>query len=146
MYTVIHSQSAKDNITTSYFYAVMWRHAKIIVRDHVVLWQLLHAIVYWTIRGLVYCSPERLYIKRMVLLFSKFFIIDPKYLCFNEAKNRHIVKISGWLKCYGDSTKHNGNVCCTLLLRLVLRPIAVSVWNCFNFSPSWKDGWKCRVL
>ena len=46
------------------------------------------------IQWLVYCFQKRLYIERMVLLFSIFFMVDPKYLWFNGAKNCHIVNIS----------------------------------------------------
>ena len=50
MYTIIYLQSANDNIVTMYFYVVLWRYADIRFADHrsrrhVVLWQLLHAIV-----------------------------------------------------------------------------------------------------
>ena len=52
MYTIIYFQSANDNIMTVYFYVVLWRYAEIRFADHrswharhVVLWQLLHAIV-----------------------------------------------------------------------------------------------------
>ena len=42
----------------------------------------------------VYCFQKRLYIERIVLLFSIFFMVDPKYLWFNGVKNCQIVKIS----------------------------------------------------
>ena len=38
----------------------------------------------------IYRSPKRSYIERMVLYFSRFLLLDPKYLCFNGAKNCHI--------------------------------------------------------
>lgn len=38
MYTIIHSQPAKDNITTVYFSTVLWRDVEIIVRDMHVTW------------------------------------------------------------------------------------------------------------
>ena len=46
------------------------------------------------IQWLVYFFQKRLYMERMVLLFSIFFMVDPKYLWFNGAKNCHIVNIS----------------------------------------------------
>ena len=79
-------------------------------------------IIHW----LVYCFQKRFYIERMALLFSKFFIVDPKYLWFNGAKNCHIVNVSWLVKWYGNSTKRNWNVCCMHLLRLALRPIVFS--------------------
>ena len=78
------------------------------------------------INWLVYCFQKRFYIERMALLFSRFFMVDPKYLWFNGAKNCHIVNISWSVKCYGNSTKRNWNVCCTHLLWLALRPIVFS--------------------
>ena len=79
-------------------------------------------IIYW----LVYFFQKRFYIERMALLFSRFFKVDPKYLWFNGAKNCHIVNIYWSVRCYGNSTKRNWNVCCTHLLRLALRPIFFS--------------------
>ena len=79
-------------------------------------------IIHW----LVYCFQKRFYIERMALLFSRFFMVDPKYLWFNGAKNCHIVNISWSVKCHGNSTKRNWNVCCTHLLLLALRPIVFS--------------------
>ena len=79
-------------------------------------------IIHW----LVYCFQKRFYIVRMALLFSRFFMVDPKYLWFNGAKNCHIVNVSWLVKCYGNSTKRNWNVCCMHLLRLALRPIVFS--------------------
>ena len=79
-------------------------------------------IIHW----LVYCFQKRFYIERMALLFSRFFMVDPKYLWFNGAKNCHIVNISWSVKCHGNSTKRNWNVCCTHLLWLALRPIVFS--------------------
>ena len=38
------------------------------------------------IQWLVYCFQKRLYMERMVLLFSIFFMVDPKYLWFNGGK------------------------------------------------------------
>ena len=67
---------------------------------------------------------KELYIERMVLLFGRFFIVEAKYLWFNGAKNCHIINIFWWAKCYGNSTKHNWNVCCMYLLRLAFRPIS----------------------
>ena len=79
-------------------------------------------IIHW----LVYCFQKRFYIERMALLFSRFSMVDPKYLWFNGAKNCHIANISWSVRCYGNSTKRNWNVCCTHLLRLALRPIVFS--------------------
>ena len=93
-------------------------------------------IIHW----LVYCFQKRFYIERMALLFSRFFMVDPKYLWFNGANNCHIVNISWSVKCHGNSTKRNWNGCCTHLLWLTLRPIVFSAWSCFNVSPLWKDG------
>ena len=67
-------------------------------------------------------SKEILY-RKMALLLSRFSMVDPKYLWLNGAKNCHIVNISRSVRCYGNSTKLNWNVCCTHLLRLALRPI-----------------------
>ena len=39
---------------------------------------------------LIYRSPKRSYIERMVLYFLRFLLLDPRYLCFNGAKNCHI--------------------------------------------------------
>ena len=78
-------------------------------------------IIHW----LVYCFQKRFYIEIMALLFSRFYMVDPKYLWFNGAKNCHIVNV--WsVKCYGNSTKCDWNVCYTHLLRLALRPIVFS--------------------
>ena len=38
------------------------------------------------IQWLVYCFQKRLYMERMGLLFSIFFMVDPKYLWFNGGK------------------------------------------------------------
>ena len=61
-----------------------------------------------------------------VLLFSRFFVEDPKYLCFNGAKNFHKVTSLGEL----NATEIQQNIIemffCTRLLRLVLRPIVFS--------------------
>ena len=95
-----------------------------------------------TIQWLVFCSSKILNFERMVLLFSKsfyFFIFlylfmeDSKYLCFNGAKKLSQSKILWWVKCYGNSTKHNWNVCCTRLLRLVLRTILLAHKAVFKF-------------
>ena len=79
-------------------------------------------IIHW----LVYCFQKRFYIERMALLFSRFFIVDPKYLWFNGAKNYHMVNVSWLVKCYENPTKRNWNVCCMHLLRLALKPIVFS--------------------
>ena len=88
-----------------------------------------------TIQWLVFCSSKRLNFERIVLLFSRFFFMeDSKYLCFNEAKKLSQSNISWCVKCYGNSTKHNWNVCCTRLLRLVLRTILLAHKAVFKFS------------
>ena len=93
-----------------------------------------------TIQWLVFCSSKILNFERMVLLFSRFFFFteDSKYLCFNGAKKLSQSNISWWVKCYGNSTKHNWNVCCTRLLRLVLRTILLAHKAVFKFSISLK--------
>lgn len=61
---------------------------QIIVRDMHVKWSYDSCCTrsLKTLQWLSYCYPKRLYIKRTVLLFSRFFMVDPKYLCFDWAK------------------------------------------------------------
>ena len=67
-----------------------------------------------TIQLLVFCSSKRLIFERMVVLFKGFFL--------------------WWVKRYGNSTKRNWNVCCTRLLRLVLRTILLAHKAVFKLS------------
>ena len=61
------------------------------------------------------------------------------FYCFQEIswKTPNI----GWMKCYGNSTKHNWNVCCTRLLRLLWDQLCLAQKAVFRFRcPGKMDG------
>ena len=144
MYTTIHFQSANDNTTTKYFYAVLWRHSEMRFADHrsrharhVVLWQLLHVIVWKPSNDWVYFdisfSKEIIFWKNGSIFFKislggpyHFYLNFIIYFIFKWSKKLSNLNISWWVKYYGSSTKHSWNVCCTRWHRLVLRPIVLS--------------------
>ena len=110
----VYKRLYHDCVFLSFSVTTHWDHRSRHV-CHAIFWQLLRTVVL-----------KRFYIERMALLFSRFFMVDPKYLWFNGPKNCHIVNVSWLVKCYGNSTKRNWNVCCMHLFRLALRPIVFS--------------------
>ena len=63
--------------------------------------------------------------KEWFYYFQDFSWKTPNIYVSMEQKNCHIINISQWVKCYGNSTKHNWIVRCSRLLRLVFRPIVL---------------------
>ena len=57
-------------------------------------------------------------------IFFKISLGRPLIFIFKWSKK--LSNLNWWVKYYGNSTKHSWNVCCTLLHRLVLRPIVLS--------------------
>ena len=71
--------------------------------------------------------------------WNLFSISKEWFYCFQEIswKTPNI----GWMKCYGNSTKHNWNVCCTRLLRLLWDQLCLAQKAVFRFRrPGKMDG------
>ena len=82
------------------------------------------------------CSP---FLKNGSTVFKSFH--GPNIYVSMQQKNCHIINISWWMKCYGNSTKHNWNVCCKRLLRLVWDQLCLAQKAVFRFRrPGKMDG------